>query len=127
MRTMRVIIRFSTWQAEAEIYDTPTGKAIYRALPVRCNANTWGDEIYLGIPVQVALEPGARAEVSAGDLAYWPNMPAFCIFFGPTPASTGDAPVAASPVNVFGRLLNVDPQRLRGVHYGENVVVERSG
>ena len=69
MRTMQVIIRFTTWQAEAEIYDTPTGKAICRSLPVRCNANTWGDEIYFGIPVHVALEPGARDEVSAGDLA----------------------------------------------------------
>ena len=50
------------------------------------------------------LEPDARADVAVGNLAYWPAGPAFCIFFGPTPVSTGDQPRAYSPVNVFGRV-----------------------
>jgi len=122
---MRVIISFSTYQVEAEIFDTPTGRAVYDELPLKRNVITWGEEIYFGLTAQVPLEDGARAEVAVGDLAYWPNMPAFCIFFGPTPVSTGDRPMAASPVNVFGRLLNVEPDRLGNVHEGENVVVER--
>jgi len=121
---MRVIIRFSTYQVEAEIFDTPTGRAVYGELPVKRNVNTWGEEIYFGLSVRVPLEDGARAEVAAGDLGYWPNMPAFCIFFGPTPVSRGEQPVAASPVNVFGRLLRVETERLGNVHEGENVVVE---
>ncbi|TFF90402.1 MAG: hypothetical protein EU548_03160, partial [Promethearchaeota archaeon] len=28
----------------------------------------------------------------------------FCIFWGPTPASSGEKPVAASPVNVFAKI-----------------------
>ena len=122
---MRVIISFSTYQVEAEIFDTPTGRAVYGELPLKRNVITWGEEIYFGLTVQVPLEEGARAEVSVGDLAYWPNMPAFCIFFGPTPVSTGDRPMAASPVNVFGRLMNVEPERLGNVPEGENVVVDR--
>jgi hypothetical protein len=122
---MRVIISFSTYQVEAEIFDTPTGRAVYGELPLKRNVITWGEEIYFGLTVQVPLEEGARAEVSVGDLAYWPNMPAFCIFFGPTPVSTGDSPMAASPVNVFGRLINFEPERLGNVPEGENVVVER--
>ena len=125
LNIMKLIIKFSTWEVEAEIFDTPTGKAIYDALPFKRNVNTWGEEIYFEIPVFSDLEDGAVAEVSVGELAYWPNMPAFCIFFGPTPVSTGETPVAASAVNVFGRLLEVDRERLLKVTDGENVMVER--
>ena len=124
---MKVLIRFATYQVEAEILETDTGKAIYDALPIQRNVNCWGDEIYFGIQVSESLEPGAKAEVSVGDLAYWPNMPAFCIFFGPTPASTGSTPVAASPVNVFGKLSKVDLEDLRRIPDGENVSIEKVG
>jgi len=122
---MKVIIRFAKYRVEAKLYDTPTGRAIYDALPFQRNVNRWGDEIYFGIPVQIPLEADAKAEVSVGDLGYWPNMPAFCIFFGPTPASKGDTPVAASPVNVFGRLAKVELDELRRIPDDVNVTLER--
>lgn len=124
---MRVNIRFATYQIEAELFETPTGKAIYEALPIQRNVNCWGDEIYFEIPVQSKLEEDAKAMVSVGALAYWPNMPAFCIFFGPTPVSTGSEPIAASPVNVIGKLLKVDLEDLRRIPDGENVTIERAG
>ncbi|MCK5134789.1 MAG: hypothetical protein KAR19_03305 [Bacteroidales bacterium] len=124
---MKIIIRFATYQVEAELYDTPTGQAIYNALPLQRNVNTWGDEIYFEIPVKTTLEADAKSAMSVGDLAYWPNMPAFCIIFGPTPASTGDTPEAASPVNVIGKLSEVDLKNLRRVPDGENVTVEKAG
>ena len=122
---MTVNITFSTYCVKAEIFDTPTGRAIYEALPIKRNVNTWGEEIYFELPVHCELEHGAMAEVSVGDLAYWPNMPAFCIFFGPTPVSQGDQPVAASEVNVFGKLFETDLESLRGIREGENILVER--
>src|SRR6266566_2855101 len=60
---------------------------------------TWGDEIYFGIPVKAESED-PREVVEPGDLAYWPPGSAFCIFYGPTPASRGDEIRPASPVNV---------------------------
>ena len=122
---MKVNIIFPTYSVKAEIFDTPTGRAIYEALPIKRNVSTWGEEIYFDLPVHCELENGALAEVSVGDLAYWPNMPAFCIFFGPTPVSRGHQPVAASEVNVFGKLLDVDLELLKGINDGENVLVER--
>jgi hypothetical protein len=89
---------------EAEMLDTPTASKILEALPFEGSANIWGDEIYFNIPLNLEQEPDARADVEVGDLAYWPAGPAFCIFFGPTPVSTGDQPRAYSPVNVFGRV-----------------------
>ena len=123
---MKIIIQFATYKVEAELFDTPTGRAIFEALPFQENVNRWGEEIYFGVGVDTPLEPGAKAEVAIGDLAYWPNMPAFCIFFGPTPASSGNGPVAASPVNVFGKLKMPDPVELTQIPDGENITVERA-
>ena len=122
---MKVNITFSTYHVEAEIFETPCGRAIYASLPIKKNVSTWGEEIYIELPVHCELEEGALAEVSVGDLAYWPNMPAFCVFFGPTPVSRGDQPVAASKVNVFGKLLDADLESLRAIREGENILVER--
>jgi hypothetical protein len=123
---MKITIRFASYQVEAELYDTPTGRAIYDALPLHENVSLWGDEIYFEIPVETGLEAEARPAVSNGDLAYWPNMPAFCIFFGPTPVSSGETPVAASAVNVFGRLITFEPEMLRKVTDNAKVTVTRS-
>ncbi len=123
---MRIIIKFALSQVEAELFDTPTGRAVYEALPLQRNVNRWGEEIYFEVPVHCELEENSRAEVQVGDLAYWPNMPAFCIFFGPTPASTSDQPVAASPVNVFGHILSLETDLLSGIPDDANVVVEKS-
>lgn len=124
---MRIIIKFALSRVEAELFDTPTGRAIYEALPLQRNVNRWGEEIYFEIPVHCELEENSRAEVNVGDLAYWPNMPAFCIFFGPTPVSTSGQPMAASPVNVFGRILEIDADLLSGIPDDANVMVESAG
>jgi hypothetical protein len=124
---MKIKIHFQNdYSVEAEIFETPTGRAIYKGLPYQSHVNTWGDEIYFPAPANQKLEHGAKAEVEVGDLAYWPPMPAFCIFFGPTPMSSGAHPVAASAVNVFGRLLNVDVKALRNIPDSAEVRIEKN-
>jgi len=59
-----------------------------------------------------------------GDLGYWPPGSAFCIFFGPTPASRGSEIRPASPVNVFGRI-DGDPAVFKAVRGSSKVTVER--
>ncbi|MFY0651509.1 MAG: hypothetical protein JXQ96_05725 [Cyclobacteriaceae bacterium] len=121
MTKIKIIVGSKTFSAE--LYDTATGNAIKEALPFKSSASTWGDEIYFSVSADADLEPGAQAAVQVGELAYWPSMPAFCIFFGPTPVSTGDQPVAASPVNVFGKLDQVDLDELRNIRGGEQIEV----
>ena len=76
-------------EVSAELNDTDAAEAVWNALPISASGSTWGDEIYFRIPV--AAEPEDLQEVvDFGDLAYWPPGSAFCIFFGPTPASRGD-------------------------------------
>jgi hypothetical protein len=88
----------------ATLDDSPTGAAIRAALPLEGVVSTWGEEIYFIIPVSVAESADARQDMAVGELGYWPVGAAICIFFGPTPVSTGSAPRAYSNVNPFGRI-----------------------
>ena len=122
-------IKISTLAA-GEVYaelteeNPETAKAIWDGLPIEGRANTWGDEIYFSIPVQVDAE-NPKEVVEMGDLGYWPPGSAFCIFFGRTPASRGDEIRPASPVNVFGRVLS-NPEVFKRVRAGEAVTLERA-
>jgi hypothetical protein len=108
----------------SEALNPRTAKAIVQALPIRGNCNRWGDEIYFGIDVSVP-EENSKQVVEIGALAYWPPGQAFCIFFGPTPASKGAEPRAASPVNVFGRALD-DFNVFKKVKNGEEITISKS-
>ena len=110
--------------AEAVLNDSDTAGAVWDALPLTVPGQTWGDEIYFGIPVTAKSEK-ACAVVELGDLAFWPPGSAFCIFYGPTPASRGSEIRPASPVNVFGRVLG-DPTVFKAVRSGTTVRVERT-
>ena len=91
-------------EAEAELSNTETAQAIWQALPIKGRVNLWGDEIYFSIPLSLQLESGQDV-VNIGDLGSWPDGNAFCIFFGPTPASQTDEIRPASPVTVFGKVI----------------------
>ncbi|MFB6100961.1 MAG: cyclophilin-like fold protein [Haloplanus sp.] len=94
----------ATWADESP----ETRQALADALPFQGEATRWGDELYFRIPVDVPAE-NPRAEVEPGTIAYWPQGSALCLFWGPTPASTGSEPRAASPVNVVAHLDDISP------------------
>ena len=92
-------LRVGDLEFEAQLNESETAQAIYDALPIEGMGSRWGEEFYFRIDVQQSESDDARSEMAVGELAYWPPGTAFCIFFGPTPASFGDEPRAASPVN----------------------------
>jgi len=100
----------------------PTAKKISESLPVESKAKTWGDEIYFDTGIKAPSE-GGTTNVDIGDIAYWPEGKCLCVFFGPTPASSGDKPVPASDVVIVGKT-NLDPVELRKVKSGSKIVVE---
>ena len=107
----------------AHLNDSSTAEAIYASLPIRATVQTWGDEIYFPIPVDQRLAADAVELVEVGDLGYWPTGKAFCIFFGPTPASRGAEVRPASPVNPVGRVVG-DARLFKAARDGEPVVIE---
>ena len=109
-RTVRITV--GDISLEAEWYDTPTANLIYDALPISARGSYWGDELYFPIPVQADEEPGTGDVVEPGAVAFWPPGNCLCLFWGPTPASHGSECRAADPVNVVGRVLNLDDLKL---------------
>jgi len=100
----RIRIHAGNLSVIAELNDSSTAGAIQAVLPLEAAASTWGDEIYFRIPVEHQLEENAVEVVAVGDLGYWPTGRAFCIFFGPTPASRGEEIRPASAVNLVGKV-----------------------
>jgi hypothetical protein len=119
----KISILAGNLKVEAELNESKTARLIREALPIEAKVNTWGEEIYFAIPVRAGLEEGAREVVSSGELGYWPTGHAFCIFFGPTPASRGDEIRAASAVNVIGKVSG-DPKVFLKVRDGAKIVLE---
>jgi len=121
----KIRILVSDLKVEAELNESKTAQMIWEALPVEAKAALWGEEIYFAIPVKAGLEMGSREVVSKGELGYWPTGHAFCIFFGPTPASRGEEIRAASAVNVIGRVLS-EPNVFLKVKDGAKITLEKA-
>ena len=119
----KITITTEDLKVDASLNDSKTAQKIWDALPIEGSVNTWGDEIYFSIPVNIGVE-NAEEVVSEGDLGYWPPGSAFCIFFGLTPASQGDEIRPASPVNIFGKIIG-DPKVFKKVSSGAKIIIEK--
>lgn len=118
---MKVIVKAERARFEGELNDSPAARVIAAALPLESETNAWGDEIYFDIGI-ACPRGGETMEPRVGDIAYWPQGRCLCVFFGPTPASRGRAPVPASPVAVVGRT-EAPPELLRSIRDGERITV----
>ncbi len=122
----QIRIKIEGVEFKAELNDSPTATDIAAALPIKGRGNKWGDEFYFKTPIKRSEESGARANMEVGELAYWPPGQAFCILFGPTPASSDDTPMMASPSNPIGKITG-DASPLKTFSDGVEIVVENDG
>jgi hypothetical protein len=119
---MKIQIETGEIRMEAELSENETASAIGKSLPIEGQVNRWGEEIYFSIPIDISEAPDARQDMEIGELGYWPTGTAFCIFFGPTPASHDQSPRAASNVNPFGKV-NGDATIFSSVPSGQSISV----
>jgi hypothetical protein len=101
-----IMIRIGELTFSAELNDSQSAEKLKLLLPLEFSMSRWGDEYYGDCGIEVELSEEARDVMEVGELAVWPTGKALCIFFGPTPASTGNEPRAVSPVNPVGKLNN---------------------
>ncbi|MBF0566549.1 MAG: hypothetical protein HQK89_15075 [Nitrospirae bacterium] len=102
----RISLVIGDVKLKAELNDTATASAFKSLLPMELQMSRWGEEYYGDCGIETDLSSDARELMEVGELAIWPIGNALCIFFGPTPVSTGNEPRAASAVNPIGRILD---------------------
>ena len=113
---------------EGALNDSPTARLLAQRLPFTFKMSRWGDEYYGDIGAKLGAEeaPDARDDMKVGELAYWLPGNALCVFFGPTPASKGAEPKAASPVNPVGNVQG-DLKALKALGRSIQVTVKAKG
>ncbi len=121
---MRREIKITVGELEVKAWlnETNTATKVWEILPISARVNLWGDEIYFPVPLDTGPE-NEKEIVALGDIAYWPQGKAMCVFFGKTPVSKGEEIRPVSPVNVIGRIEG-EPKLLGKVKQGENITIE---
>ncbi len=88
-----------------ELVNSQAAQALAARLPLEISMSRWGEEYYgsVGDPLE-GISGDTQEVMAVGDMAYWEPGNAFCLFFGPTPISSSEEPVAAGPVHLVGSI-----------------------
>jgi len=100
----KIMVRTRNGAYAGELDGSDLSNELWLSLPFRADINMLGSMIYFEMPAEVTVT-GDRTVFERGDIAYWPEASAFCVFFGPTPLSGEDGrPVAPYPMKQIGRM-----------------------
>jgi uncharacterized protein len=120
----KIRIKAGKVEALAQLNDSAIAGLVWDALPISASVSTWGDEIYFEIPVKANLTK-PQDVVGLGDIGYWPSGRCFCIFFGPTPVSSGGEIRPASSVEIIGKV-STEPLEFKKVREGAEILLEKA-
>ncbi|MCW8930542.1 MAG: cyclophilin-like fold protein [Gammaproteobacteria bacterium] len=95
--------KFEMTIMKAHLFDTEIGRRLYAALPVEVELQTWGDESYGSIGIDLG-EENPIAMIPPGGIAYTNQGDYLCLFYGQCPAW---------PVEHVGEILDEQWKKLR--------------
>jgi hypothetical protein len=120
----QIAIRTKSGEWSAILDDSDISNEIWLSLPFSADINMLGSQIYFVMHLDNKPKGDSRI-FEKGDIAYWPEADAICIFFGPTPLSTDERPVAQYPMKKIGRV-NVDCSKMEDSGDRMRITMERS-
>ena len=121
--TRKIEIQINEHKIVAELLNTKTAESIFKQLPFKSNAQTWGDEIYFQTPItNQALEENAKDVVQLGELAFWVEGNCIAIGFGPTPISRDNEIRLAARTNIWAHT-DYDLSTLKNVQAGDDITL----
>ncbi|MCK9322461.1 MAG: cyclophilin-like fold protein [Candidatus Methanomethylophilaceae archaeon] len=121
----KIKIRTRNDEYIAELDDSDISNTIWLSLPFTAQINMLGSQIYFEMPVNAKMDGERVTKLEIGDIAYWPKVEAFCIFFGPTPLSDDDdLPVSKFPVIKIGKLID-NCASMEDAGDRQNIVLEK--
>jgi uncharacterized protein len=119
----KIRIAWSGGEVTAVLKDTATARKLLAVLPCDAAANTWGEEVYFGLPVKAALEADAQQVVDPGTVCFWVDGSSLALPFGPTPISKGKECRLVTKCNVLGKVEG-NPGQLKAIRDGAKLRVE---
>ena len=121
---MRTLIRIGEAAFEAEVFDTPSGRALMEVLPLETAFQVLDGELCFSAPMHPqSLESAGGARASVGEIVYWPEGHALSILLESAPGSGEREAGEFRPVNRVGRLAG-DPSALLAVAAFPTVRIE---
>jgi len=100
---VNIELNFNGTIMKARLFETEIGRRLFAALPVQIDLQTWGDESYGSIGVDLG-EDNPVPMIPAGGMAYTNQGDYLCLFYGQRPAW---------PVEHVGEFLDEQWQQLR--------------
>ena len=119
----RIRIAWKGGEVIANLRGTSSVNQLLAVLPREARANTWGEEVYFELPLNLTLEADAQQVVEPGTVCFWVEGNSLALPFGPTPASKGNEPRLVTRCNVLGKIEG-DPRELKKVTAGVSIRVE---
>ena len=113
---MNIELDFNGIIMKARLFETEVGRRLFASLPVLVELQTWGDESYGSIGVDLGKENPVPT-IPAGGIAYTNQGNYLCLFYGQRPAW---------PVEHVGEILDNQWQELRTMNPG-SVTVKAAG
>jgi hypothetical protein len=99
-----ITIRTRSGEWTAELDGSDISNEIWLSLPFSADINMLGSQIYFMMPLESRTKGDSKI-FEKGDITYWPEADALCVFFGPTPLSTDDRPVVSFPMKKIGHVI----------------------
>ena len=98
-----MVLRGEEAEITVELEERPLADEMWGRLPMKSKARLRGEgEIHFPVLVPEAVEPPDNNGIEVGDVAYWPEGNALCIFRG---LATDESPRVAEDFTKVGRVV----------------------